>query len=161
MFTWRKRIVVRTRQAGEMDYPAVLKIQKKAFAPVAKQYKNTSIAPLNQTLEELTGDCQQGICLVAEEEKVIVGSVRARIQDGVAQINRLVVLPEFQNRGIGKALMHRIEAILRQQVKTAILFTDKNDAKNVSFYQSLGYLPCEEKTAEDGPVFVYMKKTIR
>ena len=153
--------MILTRQAGEMDYPAVLKVQKKAFAEIAKLYKRNSIAPLNQTLDELTEECRQGICLVAETGKVIVGSVRAVIRDGNAEINRLVVLPEFQNQGAGKALMHRIEAILRQQVETATLYTDKNDERNVNFYRALGYEVFAEKLDNNGPSFVYLKKQIR
>ena len=122
--------MIRTRQATESDYSAVLKIQKLAFKPVAVRLKRKDLPPLTQTLEELTIECRKGICIVAEEDRKILGSVRAEIVDGKAMINRLVVHPEQQNRGAGKALMHRIETILRQQVAEAVLFTDIDDEKN-------------------------------
>lgn len=150
-----------TRQAGDNDFPAILKVQKKAFAHLGQIYKRKDIAPLNQTLEELDNELHQGICFVAEDGNVIVGSVRARLDGGLAEINRLAVLPDFWNRGIGKLLMNRIEMVLRQQVREAILFTDRNDERSVRFYTGLGYIPYDEKSVGSGPEFVYMKKQLR
>lgn len=153
--------MIRTRQATESDYPAVLKIQKLAFKPVAAKLKNKNIPPLTQTLEELTEECRRGICIVAEEDRKIIGSVRAQLTDGRALINRLVVHPDQQRRGAARALVQRIETILRQQVAEAVLFTDINDEITVPFYLSMGYEPYEERQQSEDLTFVYMKKTIR
>jgi len=139
----------------------VLRVQKLAFKSVGTRLKNRNISPLIQTLEELTEECRRGICIVAEEDKKIIGSVRAEIVDGTAIIDKLGVLPDQQNRGAGTALIQRIETILRQQVAEAVLFTDIDDKKGVPFCLSLGYDPFEERQEVEGLTSIYMKKTIR
>ncbi|MBI1884845.1 MAG: GNAT family N-acetyltransferase [Chloroflexi bacterium] len=66
----------------------------------------------------------------------LVGAARA-ISDGEreALIVGVVVLPAFQRRGIGTAMMRALIEDLR---RTAILLTCLED-ENVSFYRSLGF----------------------
>ena len=69
---------------------------------------------------------------------MIVGSVRAYLERGTAYIGRLIVKPEYQNKGIGTKLMEAIE----QHFKFANryeLFTGHKSTQNLHLYQELGY----------------------
>jgi predicted N-acetyltransferase YhbS len=146
-------------QANENDLPAILDVQKKAFLEVAKTFHLKSLPPLEQSLESLTDDFAKGMVLKVSIDKVIVGSVRAYQKDNTCHIGRLVVLPEYQNRGIGKALMHEIENQHANIVKRYEIFTGVRDSRNRHFYDQLGYRPFKTENLNDEISFVFMEKS--
>ncbi|MBN1473092.1 MAG: GNAT family N-acetyltransferase [Syntrophaceae bacterium] len=90
----------------------------------------------------------------------IVGSVRAYSKDGTCYIHRLVVLPEHQNKGIGKALMAEVEKRFRSQVTRYELFTGSRDLRNLYFYPKLGYKIFKTQKHNDEISFVYLQKSV-
>jgi len=91
----------------------------------------------------------------------IVGSVRAYSKDGTCYIHRLVVLPEYQNKGIGKALMSEIEKRFRSQVTRYELFTGSQDHRNLYLYNQLGYNAFKTEKHNDEISFVYLEKSAK
>ena len=89
-------------EATEDDLPTILDVQKKAFLEVVKKFNLKSLPALEQSLESLTIDFSKGMILKGVIGNTIVGSVRAYKTNNTCHIERLVVLPEYQNRGIGK-----------------------------------------------------------
>ncbi len=54
------------------------------------------------------------IYLLLSDDRVIgMGAVR-RLEDGVGEIKRMYIKPEFQGRGLGKEMMDRLEAKARE-----------------------------------------------
>ncbi|MGO4543010.1 GNAT family N-acetyltransferase [Paenibacillus sp. 2TAB19] len=102
----------------------------------------------------------EGIFLKAVIEDVIVGSVRAVIQDGVCVIGKLIVNPDYQNQGIGKRLMKEIEETF-SQVKRKELFIGHKSIKNIELYQKLGYQKYKEKEVNENLKLIYMYKEDR
>jgi ribosomal protein S18 acetylase RimI-like enzyme len=92
--------------------------------------------------DKLRRACEQSfvVCL-AYMGKKLVGMVRA-ISDGEYQaaIYDLVILPEYQNQGIGKKIMEEIHR--RLPVKTILLYAVPGKE---TFYRKLGY--CKMRTA--------------
>ncbi|MGA2525881.1 MAG: GNAT family N-acetyltransferase [Smithellaceae bacterium] len=93
------------------------------------------------------------------DDVTIVGSVRAYNHDDTCYINRLVVLPEYQNRGIGKALMNEIEKQFKTIVKRYELFTGSRDTRNQYLYNQLGYKPFKTEYLNSEITFVFMEKS--
>ena len=89
----------------------------------------------------------------------IVGSVRAHIKTDTCHIGKLIVLPEYQNRGIGKALMQEIENQFKNIVKRYELFTGTRDPRNRYLYNKLGYKYFKTEKLNDEISFVYMEKS--
>ncbi|RND84979.1 GNAT family N-acetyltransferase [Lacticaseibacillus paracasei] len=81
--------------------------------------------------------------LGACEGKQLVGLIRA-VGDGetILFIQDLLVLPEYQRRGIGKQL---IEALLARfpEVRQRVLLTD-DDPKTRSFYKAAGFVESQQ-----------------
>ena len=98
--------------ACQQDLPEILAVQKAAFAAEAKLVNDWNIPPLTQTLDELADDWRKDIMLKAvTDQHGLVGTVRGQeAQDGF-YIGRLAVLPQWQGRGCGSALL---EAIIEQ-----------------------------------------------
>ena len=94
-----------------------------------------------------------------DKEDIIVGSVRAYEKTDTCYIGKLIVLPEYQNKGIGKALMREIENEYKNIVKRYELFTGKRDPRNQYLYNQLGYKAFKTEKQSDEISFVYMEKS--
>lgn len=96
-----------------------------------------------------------------EGDVTIVGSVRAYCKDHTCYIHRLVVLPEYQNKGIGKALMAEVEKRFKDKVARYELFTGSRDTRNLYFYPKLGYKYFKTEKHNDEISFVYLEKSVK
>ncbi|MEO8019254.1 MAG: GNAT family N-acetyltransferase [Pseudomonadota bacterium] len=152
----------RIEPATTADAEAILELQKLAYQSEARLYGDWTLPPLTQTLENLRAEFATSRVLKAtvEDETVagkLVGSVRARAENGVCHIGRLVVHPESQGCGIGTLLMRKIEADF-PAVKTYELFTGKSSEGNLRLYERLGYRRAREKTLSPSVTLVFMEK---
>jgi len=116
----------------------ILALQKLAYQSEAEIYNDYSLAPLTQTLEELKDDFGKKIFLKAVMNRQIVGSVRAYFKDDSCYISRLVVNPLYQNLGIGRKLLDRIERYF-PAAKRYEVFTWHDSKRNIYFYKKNGY----------------------
>lgn len=143
--------------AQREDLPEILQLQKLCYLSEAEIYNIYNIPPLTQTLEEIKRDFSVQLFLKAVIDNRIIGSVRAHQKDGTCNINRLVVHPDYQNRGIGTKLMKKIEASFKD-AKRYELFTGYRSSKNIYLYQKLGYTPFKTEEINDRLRLLYLKK---
>jgi ribosomal protein S18 acetylase RimI-like enzyme len=148
-------------QAQKEDLPAILDVQKQAFMEVARIFHLKTMPQIEQTLESITDEFNKFIFLNASANGKIVGSVRAYKKDNTCYIHRLVVLPEYQNKGIGKALMAEIEKRFQDKVTRHELFTGSQDQRNLYFYNQLGYNAFKTEKHNDEISFVYLEKRVK
>ena len=146
-------------QAVKEDLPIILDIQRKAFFEVAGFFNVKTLPPMEQTLESLTDEFINGTILKASIANTVIGSVRAYRKNDTCHIGKLVVLPEYQNKGFGKALMHEIENQYKSIVKRYELFTGTRDPRNRYLYDQLGYMSFKIENFNDEISFVYMEKS--
>lgn len=127
-------------RAKEKDLNVILALQKASFSIVAKKMNNFDIPPLLQTLDEIMKEYQQGVILkCVSDDNQIIGSVRGVAdENGVCHIGKLIVHPDFQNRGIGKKLMYEIETFF-QKCHMFSLFTGENTPNTLHLYENIGY----------------------
>lgn len=133
------------------DLEEILNLQKLAFISEAELYNDYNIEPLKQTIASVREDFKIHIFLKAVCNNKIVGSVKGRETDGYCWIGKLIVHPEFQNKGIGRRLMREIEGLF-PNIKQFQLYTGNRSQKNIHLYESLGYkkqgLLKDEKTPD-------------
>jgi ribosomal protein S18 acetylase RimI-like enzyme len=146
------------KRAGVDDAPAILELQKLAYQSEARLYDDWSLPPLTQTLESLRAELMSSTALTAEEGARLVGSVRARIDDGICRIGRLIVHPESQGRGLGTLLMGHIEREFGHSRKFE-LFTGSRSAGNIRLYERLGYERTREEVVSPAITLVFMEKS--
>lgn len=142
--------------AAKGDLAEILALQKLAYRSEAEIYNNYTIPPLVQTLKELKEEAEGSIILKVVEDRQIVGSVRAYEKDGPCHIGRLVVHPDYRERGIGKKLMIAVEKCFNG-VRYE-LFTGHLSAKNLALYEKLGYKSFKAEKINDDLQFVYLEK---
>jgi ribosomal protein S18 acetylase RimI-like enzyme len=121
------------------DLPDILELQKIAFYPITLLLGNTQIQPMTQTHDDLIQEFNDGIILKYVQEHQIVGSVRAYVdKDNVCHVGKLIVHPDYQNKGIGKALMVEIEKKFTT-CSRYLLFTGEITPNTLHLYTKLGY----------------------
>lgn len=101
---------------------------------------------------------QQAIHLVAKENDKVVGTGRLVIENNKGRIGRLAVRAEFRGRGIGKAIMLRMEKEARLKGLSELYFHAQVHA--LGFYEKLGYISRGEKFAEAGIDHIEMFKNL-
>jgi GNAT superfamily N-acetyltransferase len=139
------------------DALQILDLQRLAFQSEAALWDDYTIPPLTQTLSKLKADFRRQVFLKATVEGNIVGSVRGHIQRGTCFVGRLIVHPDYQNRGIGTQLMHEIERHFAQARRYEI-FTGQKSERNIYLYQKLGYHIFRTQRLTDKVTLVYMEK---
>jgi GNAT superfamily N-acetyltransferase len=139
------------------DAEEILSLQKLSYWSEAEIYDDFTIPPLRQTLEEIKKDFQAQMFLKAVENGRIIGSVRAFVKEGTCYVGRLIVHPDFQNHGIGKQLMGRIEEVFKEASRFEI-FTGHRSERNLYVYEKLGYKRFKTVTANEKLTIVFLEK---
>ncbi len=150
-------ILIEICDASETDAAAIWEIQRLAFQQQGIQYNDFTLPPLVQTLDELIQDFKIHAFLKAIYKGKIVGSVRGCAEGNTCHISRLIVLSDYQNKGIGKKLMHAIENKF-SDVQRYELFTGHKSRKNLALYEKLGYSKYGEKPQGDNVTLICMEK---
>ena len=139
------------------DAQTILDIQKVAYLSEAEAYNNYQIAPLLEALDETKEDFQKKTILKAVLNDKIVGSVRGYEEKGTCYVQRLMVHPDYQNRGIAKKLMLGLE----EQFPTCDrfdLYTGALSTGNIRLYKSLGYEQYKIEMIRENIEFVFLEK---
>lgn len=145
------------RKAEKNDLAEILELQYLAYQSEAELFKSKDIPPLRETLDELADEFNEGeILKLVLDDGTIIGSVRATLKDGTAYIAKLMVHPDFRNRGFGSKLLREIEDCFPDTRYE--LFTSTKSVDNIRLYQKMGYEIFDQKEISDEIVFVYMQK---
>ncbi len=145
--------LARAEDAGEL-----LTLQHAAYVSEGQVYDNAHIPPLTQTLAELTAELAGSIALKATVGTRIVGTARARLEDGTLHIGRIAVVPDMQGRGIGSALVRALERDHAAGAHTFALFTGDSNPANRRLYERLGYRETHTEDSEIGVRLVHLAK---
>ncbi len=150
-------ISVKIEHSKGNDLNEILNLQKEAYRQEAEIYNDFNIQPLHQTIDSLITEWKDGVVLKATSNGIIVGSVRGQLTDGVCKIGKLIVKPDFQNKGIGKLLMKEIEEKF-SQADFFELFTGHKSDKNLALYKKIGYKEFRRETISDSLHLVFLRK---
>lgn len=140
------------------DLEAILRLQKAAFISEAELYNDYKIQPLKQRFEEIEKEFKNMTFFKATIDEKIIGSVRGSLDKGICFIRKLIVHPDFQNKGVGKILMNMIENHFSEAKKYRI-FTGHKSEKNIGLYTSMGYEIYNKGKINDNTQLVFMHKT--
>jgi len=143
--------------ANVSDAAEILALQKLAYFGEAEIYNEFGIPPMTQTFAEILADFDRCVFLKTSVDGKIIGSVRAYAQFGTCFIGRLIVRPDYQNRGIGTRLMHDIEQRF-DGVERYELFTGHLSERNLHLYDMLGYRPFRTERVTDSLSLIYLEK---
>jgi ribosomal protein S18 acetylase RimI-like enzyme len=131
--------------ASEQDLDHILDLQRKAFHGQALIYNDFTLPSLTQTIIDLKKEFKDRTFYKVEENGMIIASVRCFINNQTLYVEKLIVDPDFQNRGIGTAIMHDIENRYSAVVSRYELSTGHKSSRNLHLYKKLGYKEMRQK----------------
>lgn len=146
-------------QAQFEDLKEILSLQKQAFLSEAESHGNYNIEPLRQTFESITSDFKIYTFLKAVHNDKIVGSIKFKINGDTVWVGKLMVSPDYRNRGLGRRLLLEVEA-QNSSASRFQLFTAASSTNNIRLYESVGYRQTRlfEDENQAGMTFVEMEK---
>jgi tRNA (guanine37-N1)-methyltransferase len=134
---------VEVRLVEPADAGELFTLQRACWVQEQQANPGVTIPALEESLEDLREWIATDTVLVARSAGRLVGAVRARLQRGpggdVWDIGRLMVAPDLQGRGLGRALLARIEAHAPATATGFELFTGAGSARNQKMYKKAGY----------------------
>ena len=147
-------------QASLGDAEEILAVIREAFAPVAAQYGDPQLPPVAESIAAHRARYADHTVLKAIEGDRIVGSVQGvERPDGVCAVERLAVLPEWQGRGIGRALTLAIEESF-PHVTAFELFTGHRSTETLGLYRSLRYAETRREYVDERLTLVFLRKEV-
>ncbi|WP_246160471.1 GNAT family N-acetyltransferase [Nocardioides humilatus] len=93
----------------------------------------------------------------------LVGAVRGRLEgpDGTAwDIGRIMVAPDLQGEGLGRALLEHIQAVAPAAATSYVLFTGAGSERNHKMYKKAGFRLRNDLPAPPGAV-IFVKRRSR
>ncbi len=144
-------------RASIEDARAILALQRIAYQSEARLYRDWSIPPLTQSLEDLRSEFSRIVFLKATLGDMIVGSVRGSFDGCTCTVGRLIVHPRHQRSGIGTALLQAIETCFPEAERFE-LFTGEQSEGNIRLYTGLGYRILRKEALSPRVTVVFMEK---
>ena len=144
-------------RASIEDAEDILALQKLAYLSEAEILDDFTIPPLHQTIDEIQSEFDHQVFLKVEHENRIIGSVRCFLEKGTCYVGKLIVHPDYQNRGIGTQLLLAAENQF-PNARRYELFTSQKSEKNLHIYQKNGYEIFEKKVISDKVTLVFLEK---
>jgi tRNA (guanine37-N1)-methyltransferase len=65
--------------------------------------------------------------------------VRGRLEGDSWDIGRIMVAPDLQGRGLGRALLEHIQAVAAPEATSYVLFTGARSTDNIRMYKKAGF----------------------
>jgi ribosomal protein S18 acetylase RimI-like enzyme len=150
------------REATGADAPAIVAVVHAAFAEYRDKLDPPSSAH-NETVETIRAKLAAGRALLAAAAGAPVGCVFYEPEEDHVYLYRLAVVPAYRRRGLGQALIARVEGRARELRLPRIRLGVRSAlARQQAYYQRLGYRPVEAR-AHPGyaePTYLILEKTL-
>lgn len=123
------------------DIPKIFHIQKEGFEKLYTKYQDKH-SPYNETNETLLKkfDCRNNYMFLIKIKQNCIGYIRVVTNDtnDQARIAPIVILPQYENLGLGTSIIQLIESEFDTVIEWH-LGTILQEKKLVHFYTKLGY----------------------
>ncbi len=149
--------MININEADVNDAEEILDLQKEAYISEAEIYNDYTISPLHQTLEEIKHDFSYKKFVKLIINRKIIGSIRGFNKNDTCYIERIIVQPNYQNQGLGKKLLRKLEKIFDKS-KRYELYSGYKSEKNLYFYKKNGYRPFKEEILNENVKLIFLEK---
>jgi ribosomal protein S18 acetylase RimI-like enzyme len=154
-----KDMALQLEAATEEDLEQILRLQKRAFSGQALIYNDFNLPSLTQTPDNLKKEFTSKTIYKVTTDGKIIASIRCFVKDRALYIEKLMVDPDLQGRGIGTKIMHDIENRYAAVVNRYELSTGHKSARNLHLYKKLGYKEIRQEPLNDNCNLIVMEKS--
>ena len=143
------------RPAVPADAGELYTLQRACWLQELEANPGVSIPALQEALDDVRRWLGEWTTFVARDPASgrLVGAVRGRVDGhGEWDIGRVMVAPDLQGRGLGRALLELAEQAAPPEVTTYVLFTGAGSVDNLRMYKKAGYRLRPDRRAPAGAV---------
>jgi|NGEPerStandDraft_9_1074522.scaffolds.fasta_scaffold22928_2 ribosomal protein S18 acetylase RimI-like enzyme len=153
-------MIIRRTNVDEAE--DILNVQKEAFQADLEKYEDFETSPATEPIKKLLYKINKNIHYTILINDRIIGGAEVRLDSPTeCYINRIFVLPQYQDKGLGTRIMNFIENEYPNVMKWTLSTPHKNH-RNQHFYEKFGYKKVgEHKVTEELNLIDYMKKMER
>jgi tRNA (guanine37-N1)-methyltransferase len=143
------------RPAVLADAGELYTLQRACWLQALEANPGVEIPALRESLDDVRRGLGEWRVMVAREPSSgrLVGAVRGRLdRRGEWDIGRIMVAPDLQGRGLGRALLELVEDLAPAEVETYVLFTGAGSVDNIRMYKKAGFRLRPDRKAPPGAV---------
>ena len=137
------------------DAAELLTLQRACWVQEALANPGVHIPAFHETVDDVRAWLGEWDTYVVRRAGRLVGAVRGRREgdDGTAwDIGRVMVAPDLQGEGLGRALLDHIQAVAPEGVTSYVLFTGAGSERNQRMYKKAGFRLRRDLPSPDGAV---------
>lgn len=145
------------RPAVPADAGELFTLQRACWLQELEANPGVEIPALRESLDDVRRGLGEWTVRVAREPSSgrLVGAVRGRLdRHGEWDIGRIMVAPDLQGRGLGRALLELVEDLAPDGVETFVLFTGAGSLDNQRMYKKAGFRIRTDRRAPEGAVIM-------
>ncbi|MDR7253596.1 tRNA (guanine37-N1)-methyltransferase [Nocardioides sp. BE266] len=152
------------RPAVPADAGELYTLQRACWLQEMEANPGVEIPALRESLDDVRRGLGQWTVMVAREPSSgrLVGAVRGRVDaHGEWDIGRIMVAPDLQGKGLGRALLELVEDLAPAEVETFVLFTGAGSTDNLRMYKKAGFRLRSDRKAPPGAVVLTKRASRR
>lgn len=145
------------RPAVPADAGELYTLQRACWLQELEANPGVEIPALRESLDDVRRSLAEWTVRVVREPSSgrLVGAVRGRLdRHGEWDIGRIMVAPDLQGRGLGRALLELVEDLAPEGVETYVLFTGAGSLDNQRMYKKAGFRIRTDRRAPAGAVIM-------
>jgi len=125
--------------ATRADAPELLVLQRACWVQEALVNDSLDIPALHESLDDMLASFEEWDWYVVRAAGRLVGAVRGRLEGEAWDIGRVMVAPDLQGRGLGRALLEHVQRVAPPAATSYVLFTGVGSAANLRMYKKAGF----------------------
>ena len=148
------------RPAVPADAGELYTLQRACWLQEMEANPGVEIPALRESLDDVRRGLGEWTVRVVREPSSgrLVGAVRGRLdRHGEWDIGRIMVAPDLQGRGLGRALLELVEELAPEEATAYVLFTGAGSADNLRMYKKAGFRLRPDRKAPPGAVVLTKK----
>ncbi len=129
-------------RAVPSDAPELLTLQRACWVQEALANPGVHIPALHESLDDVRAWMTEWDTYVVRRAGRLVAAVRGRLDDAdrtAWDIGRIMVAPDVQGEGIGRALLEHIQTVAPDEATSYVLFTGAGSERNIRMYKKAGF----------------------
>ena len=136
------------------DAGELLTLQRACWVQEALANDMLDIPALHESLADVEASLDDWAYFVVRSAGRLVGAVRGRLEGDHWDIGRVMVAPDLQGRGLGRALLEHIQGVAPAEASSYVLFTGANSSDNQRMYKKAGFSLRKDLPAPPGAVIL-------
>jgi len=143
------------RPAVPADAGELFTLQRACWLQELEANPGVEIPALRESLDDVRRGLEGWVVRVVREPSSgrLIGAVRGKVDShGEWDIGRVMVAPDLQGRGLGRALLELVQELAPPEVETHVLFTGERSFDNQRMYKKAGFRLRPDRKAPAGAV---------